>query len=282
MFGKFKLFGITESIENQIIQLIGTVIASLIVSFIIPNIKFVVLSFIKAIQQKLYAFPNPHQDTQSIFIYEIILQNRFKYNDFIVPISDLLLKELKKSENDRKQLTLVLDLDETLVHSCTESKEHYDRDFIVRDEEHSTDYISYKRPYLNLFLHTMSHFYEINCFTASYCCYSDPILDLIDPFKLISKRFYNTSLSTTVSNGYEKDLSVIASNDFVQKLIMVDNSSTACISHKDNLYLINSFRADNSSDDDLLILIPVLLGLCGKDLVGDVRNILSRTKVKCE
>jgi hypothetical protein len=48
MFGKFMLFGITESIENQIIQLIGTVIASLIVSYIIPNIKFVVLSFIKA------------------------------------------------------------------------------------------------------------------------------------------------------------------------------------------------------------------------------------------
>lgn len=273
---------ITESYENQILLLFGTTIASFVISYTIPEVNFFVLKCVKTIQQKLHAFPNRYQDAQSIFMYEIILHNRLKTNDFIIPITDLLLKELKISENERKQLTLVLDLDETLVHSCTESKEFYERDFIVRDEEHSTDYISYKRPHLNLFLHTMSHFYEINCFTASYCCYSDPILDLIDPFKLISKRFYNTSLSTTVYNGYEKDLSVIASNDFVQKLIMVDNSSTACISHKNNLYLINSFRADNAGDDDLLMLIPVLLGLCGKDLVGDVRNVLSRTKVKCE
>jgi len=276
------MFVSVESIENHAILLLGTTLLSVIVCSAIPSIKLFVLNCVIATQQKLYAFPNPYHDTQSIFMHEIIMQCRLKLADFIIPISELLLKELKKSENDRKQLTLVLDLDETLVHSCTESKEFYERDFIVRDEEHSTDYISYKRPYLNLFLHTMSHFYEINCFTASYCCYSDPILDLIDPFKLISKRFYNTSLSTTESNGYEKDLSVIASNDIVQKLIMVDNSSTACISHKDNLYLINSFRADNASDDDLLILIPVLLGLCGKAFVGDVRNVLSRTKVKYE
>jgi TFIIF-interacting CTD phosphatase-like protein len=62
--------------------------------------------------------------------------------------------------------TLVLDLDETLVHSSTRGIRH---DFMVEvlNENASLIYYVYKRPHLDYFLKKVAQWYDIVIFTAS-------------------------------------------------------------------------------------------------------------------
>lgn len=209
--------------------------------------------------------------------------------DFIISITPELMSELQilhskrsmeESSNDgsgNKDPTgkpvLVLDLDETLIHSSVESKEG-EHDFVVHDEEHRQQFLVYKRPFVCLFLHTLAQFYELSVFTASYACYSDPIISLLDPYNVITKRVYNTSL-TPIANGYEKDLSAVSKDHLPKRIIMVDNSPTACLTHHENLYVIDSFRAETENDWCLIALIPLLVAMSDPG-VKDFRCVFHR------
>ena len=208
-------------------------------------------------------------------------------NDFIVPIDKNMLKILKDTStntttnddtttttNDRKTHMLCLDLDETLIHSALESKISNDHEILLYDEEHRQYFFVFKRPFVDLFLTTLSYFYNISVFTASYSCYSGPIMEYIDPYQLITKKFYNTSL-TPADNGLEKDLRVVSNIHVPNKIIMIDNSKTACITHRENLYVINSYKAEKNNDIELLSLIPLLLALAPSN-ISDTRAILHR------
>jgi Dullard-like phosphatase family protein len=195
-------------------------------------------------------------------------------SDFIVPIDRTLLKALQDSNNNRKSHMLCLDLDETLIHSALESKVANEHEFLLYDEEHRQYFYVFKRPFVDLFLTTLSHFYDISVFTASYSCYSGPIMEYIDPYDLITKKFYNTSLTPT-NAGLEKDLRVVSESHVPHKIIMVDNSKTACVTHRENLYVINSYKAEKNNDIELLSLIPLLLALAPNNIC-DTRAILHR------
>lgn len=84
------------------------------------------------------------------------------------------------------EYTLVLDLDETLVHCSISPFEGYDE---IKD----CIYISY-RPYLVEFLEKVSSLFEIVVFTASEREYASMVLDRIDPEqKYIHHRLYRDS-----------------------------------------------------------------------------------------
>lgn len=194
--------------------------------------------------------------------------------DFIIPMDNYLLNLLQNTEKDRKTQMLCLDLDETLIHSALEPKVSSDHEFLLYDEEHRQYFFVFKRPFVDLFLTTLSHFYDISVFTASYSCYSGPIMEFIDPHELITKKYYNTSLTAT-NVGLEKDLRVVSETHVPHKIIMVDNSVTACITHRENLYVINSYKAEKNYDIELLSLIPLLLALAPSN-ISDTRAILHR------
>jgi len=202
--------------------------------------------------------------------------------DFILSITPELMKELQVLHSKRSpeegggnsnKPVLVLDLDETLIHSSVENKKG-EHDFVVHDEEHRQQFLVYKRPFVCLFIHTMAQFYELSVFTASFACYSDPIISLLDPFHIISKRVYNTSL-TPIANGYEKDLSAVSKSHLPKRIIMVDNSPTACLTHHENLYVIESFRAETENDKSLIALIPLLVAM-SDPIVKDFRCVFHR------
>jgi TFIIF-interacting CTD phosphatase-like protein len=68
---------------------------------------------------------------------------------FVELIALLFLKEIPKPVKLKKK-TLVLDLDETLVHSTLHSQQH---DFVVEViQERSIMYCVSKRPFLDIFL----------------------------------------------------------------------------------------------------------------------------------
>lgn len=87
----------------------------------------------------------------------------------------------------------MLDLDETLVHSSF--KPVPNSDFIVpvdiEDVIHHVHVL--KRPFLAEFLKQVVIDYEIVVFTASLAKYADPVLDILDPQKLITHRLFRES-----------------------------------------------------------------------------------------
>ena len=96
------------------------------------------------------------------------------------------LNEKNINANKSQKKTLVLDLDETLVHSSMTPFPYKDNIVLTINFEGKT-YTIYviKRPFLDTFLNEMSNFYDIIIFTASIGQYSDLLLNYIDKKRVI-------------------------------------------------------------------------------------------------
>ncbi|XP_019079924.1 uncharacterized protein LOC100267967 [Vitis vinifera] len=129
---------------------------------------------------------------------------------------------LPEEESKRKRITLVLDLDETLVHSTLEPCDHADFTFPVffNMKEH-TIYVR-QRPFLQMFLERVAEMFEIIVFTASQSIYAEQLLDILDPDrKLFSGRAYRESCIFS-DGSYTKDLTVLGID--LAKVAIIDNS----------------------------------------------------------
>ena len=94
---------------------------------------------------------------------------------------------------DRRKPCLVLDLDETLVHSSFKPVPNPDFVIPVEIDGVVTDVYVLKRPWVDYFLEQCAARYEIVVFTASLSKYADPLLDLLDPRKTIKHRLFRES-----------------------------------------------------------------------------------------
>ena len=90
-------------------------------------------------------------------------------------------ERLPAKDEDAPPISLVLDLDETLVHCTVEAVDDADLTFPV--EFHGMTYQVYVRlrPHLNEFLEAIADKFEVIVFTASQQVYADALLNLIDP-----------------------------------------------------------------------------------------------------
>lgn len=166
--------------------------------------------------------------------------------------------------------TLVLDLDETLVHSTLEPCEDADFTFSVNfNHEDHTVYVRC-RPYLKEFMERVAGTFEIIIFTASQSIYAEQLLNVLDPKrKVFRHRVYRESCVFFEGN-YLKDLSVLGRD--LAHVVMIDNSPQAFGFQVDNGIPIESWF-DDRSDQELLSIIPFLESLVG---VEDVRPIIAR------
>lgn len=136
--------------------------------------------------------------------------------------------------------TLVLDLDETLIHSLS----RYNSSILTKNKGISVEvrlnnsglttlYHIYKRPHVDEFLSIVRNWYNLVCFTASIKEYADPVINYLEeqvklrdktdtipqpsnspPEKagqtaVFSHRFYRDSCIFVEGKGYVKDLSVL-------------------------------------------------------------------------
>lgn len=168
----------------------------------------------------------------------------------------------------QNKISLVLDLDETLVHCTIEPIPNPDFVFPVTFNDVCYEVYVRKRPYVDYFLQTVSKDFEVIVFTASQKVYANKLLDRLDPdLNMISSRLFREACLGVFGN-YIKDLSVL--NRDLSKTVLVDNSPYAYGYQVDNGIPIESWF-DDDNDTELLKLIGFLRCL---HTVPDVRPII--------
>ncbi|GMM33451.1 Nem1-Spo7 phosphatase catalytic subunit [Saccharomycopsis crataegensis] len=182
---------------------------------------------------------------------------------FFSPLNFNPIKHQKK--------TLILDLDETLIHSLSKTN-RMSTAHMVEVKLHNnlaSLYYVYKRPYCDEFLSLVSNWFELYIFTASAQEYADPVINWLEKDrKFFSKRYYRDSCTLRQGTGYIKDLSIIGID--LSKIILVDNSPISYSLNYENALDIEGW-IDDPTDNELLQLLPLLNSL---RFVTDVRYVL--------
>ncbi|TRY71483.1 hypothetical protein TCAL_00248 [Tigriopus californicus] len=163
-----------------------------------------------------------------------------------------------------QKYTLVLDMDETLIHSADNNKERYSFKVEVEtsSERHGkrTLYVS-TRPYLEHFLEEVNRYFEVIVFTAGNRSYADAVLNNLDPKEqFIQHRLYRDSCIIR-DRKFIKDLNLLGRD--LDKTIIVDNSLEAFGLQLDNGLLIPTWSVDQQ-DECLLKLVEVLKEIATK------------------
>ncbi|XP_016386408.1 CTD (carboxy-terminal domain, RNA polymerase II, polypeptide A) small phosphatase-like b isoform X2 [Sinocyclocheilus rhinocerous] len=175
--------------------------------------------------------------------------------------------------NDYGKKCVVIDLDETLVHSSF--KPISNADFIVPVEIDGTVHQVYvlKRPHVDEFLQKMGELFECVLFTASLAKYADPVADLLDQWGVFQARLFRESCVFHRGN-YVKDLSRLGRE--LRNVIIVDNSPASYIFHPENAVPVQSWF-DDMNDTELLDLLPFFEGLSKEeDVYGVLQNLRGR------
>ncbi|KAM4571395.1 carboxy-terminal domain RNA polymerase II polypeptide A small phosphatase 2 [Fundulus diaphanus] len=173
-------------------------------------------------------------------------------NGTLVKLSDVsLLPEV--TAQDQGKICVVIDLDETLVHSSF--KPISNADFIVPVEIEGTTHQVYvlKRPYVDEFLRRMGEMFECVLFTASLAKYADPVTDLLDQGGVFRTRLFRESC-VFHQGCYVKDLSRLGRD--LSRTLILDNSPASYIFHPNNAIPVVSWF-DDADDTELLNLLPV-------------------------
>ena len=160
-------------------------------------------------------------------------------------------------EYDKKK-TLILDMDETLIHSDFDCRfKNHDKTITFNFKGSNISVDIFLRPGVFEFLKTVSEIFEIFIFTASKKEYADAVLDYLDPdHKIIKHRLYRESCIPINNKVYIKDLRIFV-NIKPENIILVDNSLYSFCNQPKNGVLINSFYHDKQ-DRELINLLNYL------------------------
>lgn len=197
-----------------------------------------------------------------------------------------------------KLKTLVLDMDETMIHSkfypvtnddlttieagilrtdengCQEFNIYLSKDNDPDASAESYIRLNVKvRKHLEDVLLYLSNMYEIAVFTAGEKEYADTVLDFLDCDRTVIKhRLYRKHCMNPVKGVYVKDLRVIGDRD-LKDMVLVDNSIVSFAFQLSNGIPIAAFTGE-PKDEELLFLVTYLEELFSQP---DVRTHIDTT-----
>ncbi|KAK8807078.1 hypothetical protein WA158_003837 [Blastocystis sp. Blastoise] len=180
-----------------------------------------------------------------------------------IPVAPFL-KEKSKTYQNKK--TLVLDLDETLVHSSFKPVPDADHIVDVEIEKNIYHVFVYRRPGAIEFIKKMSQYFEVVIYTASLKKYAYPLLNQMDTDHILCGRLFRDHC-VQAGGIFVKDLGLLGRD--LTSTIIVDNSAASFQFHPMNGIECTSF-IDDKSDKELNYLEPFLIYLSGTQ--GDIRN----------
>ena len=163
----------------------------------------------------------------------------------------------------KQQYTLVLDLDETLVH-------------FVQGDDDSNDIVQI-RPGAEQFIEDLAEYYEIIIFTVAKQDYADIVIDGVDSSRKVSGRLYRNH-TIRLGDGYVKDLSKLGRD--LTKTLIVDNCAENFRLQPNNGLRIKDFEGD-PEDNELEYLKEDLIELVMKQ-PNDVREWLNDIQRKMD
>ena len=209
----------------------------------------------KIIKKPLIISPALYKKIQiGVYIY---------YDNFKILLEKNKIKEpfLPPIDNDKYIYTLVLDLDETLVHYIEEKDRHYVQ----------------VRPYAEYFISEMGKYFELVIFTSAEEEYANIVLDEIDKNKVIAHKLYRRHVE--FNDGFcLKDLNKLGRD--IKKVCIIDNDKNNFKLHEDNGIEIKEFLGEQ--DDNELDLLGDLLMSIIESNSEDIRPIIKdiRSKMK--
>ena len=185
-------------------------------------------------------------------------ENNDKIKYYYYTSSQMVIEDVPKKK------LLLIDLDETLVHSEFRTRENFkDLDTFVKRSKCYVKTFSFSddnciyymdvffRPYLKVFLQEISNYFYLAIFTAATKNYADTILDYIDPDNEYFKfRLYRDACIPIQQRLYIKDLRIIKDYD-PMNVILMDNSLYSFMNQPSNGMLVNSFYT-NHKDNQLI------------------------------
>ncbi|KAL2872164.1 Nem1-Spo7 phosphatase catalytic subunit NEM1 [Aspergillus lucknowensis] len=186
------------------------------------------------------------------------------------------------------QKTLILDLDETLIHSLAKGGRMSSGHMVevklatpmttalapgapptTLGPQHPILYYVHKRPHCDEFLRKICKWYKLVVFTASVQEYADPVIDWLEQERKYFQARYYRQHCTFRNGAYIKDLSSVEPD--LSQVMILDNSPMSYIFHEDNAIPIEGWIND-PTDNGLLHLVPMLEAL---QHVTDVRAFLA-------
>ncbi|KAI6198304.1 Protein-serine/threonine phosphatase [Aphelenchoides fujianensis] len=171
---------------------------------------------------------------------------------------------------DHRKKCLIVDLDETLVHSSFKPMKN--ADFVIPVEIDNVVHQVHvlKRPYADEFLERIGELFECVLFTASLDVYAHPVADLLDRRGVFRSRLFREACVFHEGN-YVKDLGRLGRD--LSKVVIIDNSPISYAFHCENAIPIKTWY-DDPHDSELFDLLPLLEELAHTD---DIFPVLRRT-----
>ena len=162
---------------------------------------------------------------------------------------------------NNKEFSLVLDLDETLIHF--KPKNNGEEGGILR-----------VRPGINEFLEEVGKYYELILFTTATQDYADILIDAIEEDKIYFDHRLYREHAVIIDNDFVKDLTRIGRP--LDKIIIVDNMPQNFRLQKENGIIIKAFWGEDNYDRALYDLYPILANIAKEG--EDVRKSLVKYK----